>query len=431
MKFKQTCTDLLTYIQNATSPFHVVKESERILETSGFTQLDMKKPWKLQKGGKYYVNTYGTSLFAFTVGEQLNDTLSFRIGAAHSDHPCFKIKPNAEMTEQTYLKLNTDVYGGPIINTWLDRPLSFAGKVALRSEDPFCPEVRLFDSKKAVLTIPNLAIHMNREVNKGIELNRQRDTLPVIGLFDDTLNKEDFFVTYLAKELKVQPEDILDFDLYIYNLEQGCFVGMNEEFISAPRLDNLTSCYALLKGITAQQRSSDVNVIALFDNEEIGSKTKQGADSTILSILLEKICDGLGYTHLAYLDAVMNSMLLSIDVAHANHPNRAEKSDPTNKVQLNEGFVLKLNTNQKYATDSEAIAIVQQICDKNEIKYQKYVNRSDMAGGGTLGSLASSWLPMKTVDLGIPMLAMHSSREMMGSCDQEYLQEFVQKFFRL
>jgi len=431
MDFQKTNTELLQYVKNATSPFHVVIESEECLKNAGFTELELAGKWSVEKGGKYYVKAYGTTIFAFTVGTRLSETLNFRIAAAHTDHPCFKVKPQAEMTDNNYMKLNTDVYGGPIVNTWLDRPLSMAGKVAVRSHNIFQPEIRYVDFKKPIVTIPNLAIHMNREVNKGVELNRQSDTIPMIGLLNETLNKDHFFMDYLAEEIGVKAEDILDFDLYVYNMEEGCMVGMQEDFVSSPRLDNLTSCYALLKGIMGDTRSNDVNVIALFDNEEIGSKTKQGADSNLLNFVLEKICDSLSYSHAQYMDAVLDSMFLSVDVAHAIHPNRMEKSDPTNKVKLNEGFVIKLNSNQRYATDSEAIAIVQQICDSNNIKYQKYVNRSDIAGGGTLGSITSSWLPMKTVDMGIPMLAMHSARETMGSKDQAYLEALISKFFSI
>lgn len=431
MDFQKTNQELLQYIKKATSPFHVILESEERLLKAGFMELELSKNWSIRQGGKYFIKAYGTTLFAFTVGETLSETLNFRIAAAHTDHPCFKIKPNAEMSDNNYLKLNTDVYGGPIVNTWLDRPLSIAGKVAVRSNNMFAPEIRYIDLKKPVVTIPNLAIHMNREVNKGIELNRQSDTIPVLGLMNDTLNKDHFFLHYLASELEVDAKDILDFDLYVYNAEEGCMVGIQEDLISSPRLDNLTSCFALLQGIIGETRQKDINLIALFDNEEIGSKTKQGADSNLLSFVLEKICDALSYSHTDYYNAVLDSMFLSVDVAHAIHPNRMEKSDPTNKVKLNEGFVIKLNSNQKYATDSEAIGIVQQICDENEIKYQKYVNRSDIAGGGTLGSITSSWLPMKTVDMGIPMLAMHSARETMGAKDQAYMEAMIRKFFSI
>jgi len=431
MEYKKIAQELVDYMNLATSPYHVVLESEKMLDEAGFEKLDISVSWNLKTGGAYYVNVYGTSLFAFTVGSQLAEAVDFRIAGAHTDHPCFKIKPKSEVTDNGYLKLDTDVYGGPILNTWLDRPLSIAGKVAIRSNDIFHPEIRLIDFKKPILTIPNLAIHMNREVNKGVELNKQSDTLPILGLINETLNDKNFFMDYLAEELGVQGKDILDFDLYIYNYEEGQFVGIKEEFISSPRIDNLSSCHGLLKGIINSKRDTGVNLITLFDNEEVGSRTKQGADSAILPMVLEKITAALGLNHEKYLNSIMKSMMLSVDVAHAIHPNRSEKSDPTNKVKLNQGVSLKLESNQKYATDSEAVAIVQQICDAHNVKYQKYVNRSDIAGGGTIGSIVSSWIPMKTVDMGVPVLAMHSARELMGVEDQMHLQKLMEAFFSL
>ncbi len=431
MDFQNTNYELLQYIKKSTSPFHVVLESEKRLKEAGFVELVLAKKWNIERGGKYYVKVYGTTMFAFTVGKENTDQFNYRIAAAHTDHPCFKIKPNAEMKDQNYLKLNTDVYGGPYVNTWLDRPLSIAGKVVLLSENVFQPNVRYIDFKKPVLTIPNLAIHMNREMNKGVELNRQSDTIPVLGLVNETLNEDQFFLRYLAETLQVEMNEILDFDLYIYNAEEGCMVGMKEDLISAPRIDNLSSCFALLNALIHEERSYGVNMIALFDNEEIGSKTKQGADSNIMNLVLEKISESLSYTRVEHCNAILDSICFSVDVAHAIHPNRLEKSDPTNIVKLNEGLVIKINSNQKYATDSEAIGIVQQICIQNNIKCQKYVNRSDIAGGGTLGSITSAWLPMKTVDMGIPMLAMHSARETMGTKDQGYLEAVIRGLFSI
>jgi aspartyl aminopeptidase len=287
--------------------------------------------------------------------------------------------------------------------------------------------MRFIDIRRPVLTIPNLAIHMNREVNKGVELNRQTDMIPIIGLVNDNLNKDGYFMKFLAGELGVDADKILDFELYIYNSEKGQLVGAEEEFISCPRLDNLTSTYGALRAITNKNRHDGINVIALFDNEEVGSKTKQGADSTLMTMLLEKIFEGLGFSHTR--EAIMRSMHLSVDVAHAIHPNHSEKSDPTTFAKLNEGVVIKINNNQKYATDSKAIATLQQLCESGSVKYQKYVNRSDIAGGGTLGSLVSSQIPMLTVDLGIPMLAMHSARELMGVKDQTYMNQLLHTFF--
>jgi len=424
--------ELLDFIKEATAPYQVVEEGIKKLKEAGFQELNIKEKWNLQIGGSYYVMPFATSLFAFTVGREWKKGQNLRIAAAHTDHPGFRIKPKAEMITGEYLKLDTEVYGGPILNTWLDRPLSMAGRVALRSEDPFHPKMRILDIKKPILTIPNLAIHINRDVNKGVELNKQTDTLPLLAMIKESLNQKQFFIEYLAEQLNAKAEDILDYDMYIYNAEEGNIIGMDQDFISCPRLDNLTSVLALLKGIIAGRRSAGINIIALYDNEEIGSRSKQGADSALLTMILEKVYTGLGIKESNELyEAVADSILLSVDVAHAVHPNRPEKYDPNNQTSLNGGVVLKIDSNQKYTFDTEAIAIVQQVCEKAGVRYQKFVNRSDAQGGGTLGPIISSWLPMKTVDLGVPLLAMHSARELMGVDDQEHLEKLMINFFQL
>lgn len=423
---------LLEYLKVATSPYHVVEEGMKKLTEAGFHELKMKDRWILTKGGKYFIRPFGTELFAFCVGEEWEDGQSLRIAAAHTDQPGFHIKPSPEMVSGNYLKLDTEVYGGPILNTWMDRPLSIAGKVALRSEDPFVPVTKLVDMKKPVLTIPNLSIHMNREVNKGVELNRQTDMIPLISMFQKEWSKEQYFVTYLAKELDSKPEDILDYDLFLYNTEEGSYVGMEEDFISAPRLDNLTSVLALIHGITEGTRKKGINLIALYDNEEIGSRSKQGADSSLLNMILERIYYGLGVEQrMGFYEGMDESILLSVDVAQAVHPNHPEKYDPNNQPYLNGGIIFKIDSNQRYAYDTEALGVVQQLCDKTGVKCQKFVNRSDVPGGGTLGSILSAWLPIKTVDLGVPLLAMHSAREIMGAEDQEHLDKLIKGFFQM
>lgn len=421
---------LLEYINEATTPHHAVAAGVELLEKRGFTELELGQAFSIQKGGRYFVKAYSTSLIAFTIGIETKENQVFHVAAAHTDHPCLHIKPKAEMTPNKYLKLNVEVYGGPILNTWLDRPLSIAGRVACKGKDVYHPDLRLVDFKRPIATIPNLAVHMNRKVNEGVELNKQSDMLPIIGLFEDKLNKEDYFLDILAAECKVDKEEILDFDLYVYAQEAGSYIGMKEEMISSPRLDNLTSCYALLKGITGEQiRENGINLAILFDHEEIGSRSKQGADSALLQMILEKIYAALGFSKQALMDSILNSFLFSVDVAHALHPHRAEKYDPINQAHFNEGIVLKLNSNQRYTFDTQAVAIAQGICEAAGVKYQKFANRSDIAGGGTLGPIISSWLPMNTVDIGVPILAMHSARELMGRKDQEYLENLMTAFF--
>ena len=421
--------DLLQYVSLATTPHQAVAAGAEYLKERGFQELTLGKAFDIRKGGKYYVTAYSTSLIAFTVGEETKENQEFHVAAAHTDHPCLHIKPKAEMAPGKYLKIDTEIYGGPILNTWLDRPLSVAGRVALKGEDMYHPEIKLVDFARPIATIPNLAIHFNRKVNEGVELNKQSDMLPIIGLFEDSMNKDNYFLELLAKECQVAPEDILDFDLYVYALETGCYVGINEEMISAPRLDNLTSCFALLFGISGEVRKDGINVAILFDHEEIGSRSKQGADSALLQMVLEKIYVALGFDKNALSDSIFNSFLFSVDVAHAVHPHHPEKYDPVNQAYFNEGIVLKLNSNQRYTFDTEAVAIAQGICDASGVKYQKFANRSDVAGGGTLGPIISGWLPMKTVDIGVPILAMHSARELMGKKDQEYLEMLMKGFF--
>lgn len=421
--------DLLQYISRAVSPHQAVQTGAEYLQERGFQELALGSPFDIKKGGKYYIKAYSTSLIAFTVGEEATKQQAFHVAAAHTDHPCLHIKPKAELTPSKYLKIDTEIYGGPILNTWLDRPLSVAGRVALKGADAYHPEIKLVDFARPVATIPNLAIHFNRKVNEGIELNKQSDMLPIIGLFEESMNKDNYFLELLAKECQVKPEEILDFDLYVYACEAGCYVGVNEEMISAPRLDNLTSCFALLSGISAGMRKDGINIAALFDHEEVGCRSKQGADSTLLQKILEKIYEALGFDKNALTDSIFNSFLFSVDVAHAVHPHHAEKYDPVNQAYFNEGIVLKLNSNQRYTFDTEAVAIAQGICEEHGVKYQKYANRSDIAGGSTLGPVISGWLPMNTVDIGVPILAMHSARELMGRKDQEYLELLMKGFF--
>lgn len=426
---KNTVYRMLKFISSATSPYHVVQEGISILQKAGFKELDITKSWELKNSSSYYVKPYGTSLFAFTTGKRITQYTDFHIAAAHTDFPCMHIKPIAELLSNQYLKLNIEVYGTPILNTWMDRPLSIAGRVALRTDNVYKPNMIVVDVKRPVLTIPNLAIHINHNVNKGVELKKQEDMIPLLGKIDNRLNQKNYFLNFIANEIGVNPSEILDFDLYIYNAEQGKTVGMNEDFISSPRLDNLTSCFALLKSIVTAKRRNGINLIALYDNEEIGSQTKQGADSTLLSMILEKIYSSFGGTKAMLNEAIMRSFLLSVDVAHAIHPNHSERYDYENYAAMNDGVVFKINSNQKYTFDTEAVAVACQICEKANIKYKKFANHSDISGGKTIGSIISSWLPMKTVDVGIPILAMHSARELMGAEDQLHLEKMVTAFF--
>lgn len=426
---EQQTKHFFDFVSNATSPYHVVQTSIDFLKEKGFTELDFTTNWSLTPNTAYYTKPYGTTLFAFRTPENITTDSIFRICASHTDHPGFRIKPNPDIQEKGYWKLNVETYGGVILNTWLDRPLSIAGKVSLKSNTVFYPDCRLMDSKRPLLTIPNLAIHMNRSINSGVELNKQTDMLPLFSVFEPKMQPESF-VQFLANELQVSAEDILDFDLYIYNTENGCTFGLNQTLCSCPRLDNLTSVYSSLAGITScTGTENDFQIALLYDNEEIGSRTKQGADSAITQILLEKISSSFGITKENCQNMLLKSFMVSADVAHALHPNHPEKNDVTNFVRLDGGVAIKMSANQKYATDTETIAVLQQLCVSNDIPFQKFVNRSDIPGGSTLGTITSSWLPMQTVDIGVPILAMHSARETASIRDILSLQRLIEAFY--
>ncbi len=421
---------LFEILENATSQYHTVAAVEKQLLEQGFESLKLKDNWDLKRGGKYFLNQYGSSIFAFTIGEEFKAEDGYRIGASHGDFPAFRIKPNAGMENGGYLQLNTEPYGGLILSSWMDRPLSVAGRVVLKSDDVFHPDVRMIDMKRPVLIIPNLAIHFDREINSGKDFKKQVDMIPIYATSGEGLTK-DAFMQAVAKELGAELSDILDYELTIYPTDKPEFVGLNAEFVSSPRLDNITSTQALIEGITAADRKAGINMICVFDHEEIGSRSKQGACSTMLPHVIEKIYLTLGYTLIDAKNAMDESMLMSVDVSHAYHPNYGGKYDVTNRHIMNKGFAIKEACSQSYATDCEAISIVQQICDKEGIAYQKFAKHSDSAGGGTLGCISSAVLPVRTVDIGVPLWGMHSSRETMGVKDYEALVAYLKAYYSL
>ena len=420
---------LIEQLKNGVSPFHSVAAAERKLTEAGFLPLSYDEPWNLEKGKKYVMNHHGTTLFAFTVGEDFTPEGMLRMAAAHTDYPYLRIKPNADFLTEGYAQVNVEVYGGPVLNTWFDRPLGVAGRVVLRSNDVFHPKTVLYESGRPVLIIPNLAIHMNREINKGVEIKNQEDLMPIADMLSEEQKDTEYFLHFLAEELQVDPKDILDFELNTYCVEEPVFVGVKNTMLSSPRLDNQTSVAALLLSIMEAERKDGVNLIALFDHEEIGNTSKQGAASILLHDMVKRIYGLLGCSMEETERTLYSAMLLSVDVAHALHPNHKEKMDITNHPVLGKGFCIKEACSQSYATDAEAVAIVCQICEENHIPFQRFVNRSDLRGGGTLGAVASTLIPVKTVDIGIPLLAMHSARELMGREDYEALAEVVTQFF--
>lgn len=422
----------IDFLYDSPTAFHAVENVEEQLMKENFVKLNEGDEWKIEKGGKYFTTKNGSALIAFTVGSDNIEEKGFRLIGAHTDSPGFRIKPNAEMVaEKSYLKLNTEVYGGPIVNTWLDRPLAVAGRVTLMSENPLKPEIRLMNINKPIMIIPNLAIHMNREVNSGVELNKQNHVLPLVGMINEELEKDNFILKLIASELKVEMDKIIDFDLFLYEFEKGCLVGVNEEFISSARLDDLQNIHSGIKALIDCKNTKATNVMVCYDNEEIGSSTKQGADSEMLAIILERIVLALGGNRDKYLRSIAHSFIISADNAHAVHPNYVEKHDPTNRPIINNGPVIKINANQSYTTDSESGAVFEMICKRCEVPYQKFVNRSDVRGGSTIGPINSTHLNMRSVDIGLPQLSMHSVREMAGVKDHTYAYKVYLEFFNL
>lgn len=411
------------------SPYHCVLEGITQLKEAGFEELSLSGSWNLERGKSYYLPVFDSSLFGFTIGSSLGEVPDLRMAAAHTDWPCLKVKPSPEVSTSRYGKLNIEIYGGPIYSTWLDRPLSIAGKVCVAGNGSFQPDTRYIHRKHPLVVVPNLAIHMNRTVNDGVKLNAQTDMLPLIAILTQELDKENYFLMLLAEEAGCRPEEILDYEIYLYNADGCTTVGLKEEFFSAPRIDNITSVQACLTGLVEGKRDTGINVITLYDNEEIGSRTKQGALSSVTERILEKIYLSLGYTREDFINSMLNGFLLSMDAAHALHPNHVEKCDIKNQILMGDGVAIKMAASQSYATDAAAVSVIESICKTHQIPYKKFSNRSDMRGGSTLGSISSSLLSMKAVDVGVPVLAMHSARELMGCRDQQALVDLATKFF--
>lgn len=432
MDTKDFAKDLLDYIYDSPTSFHAVETSIELLEKNGFKEVKLNEKWNLKVEGKYYVTKNSSALIAFTINSNNIEKEGFRMIASHSDSPSFRIKPNAQMSvENTYLKLNTECYGGPILNTWLDRPLSIAGRVVIKSENILNPEEKLVNLRKPICIIPNVAIHLNRSINDGYKYNKQKDMLPLVGLINDALEKDNFLLKEIAKELKVEVEDILDFDLFLYEYEKGCLMGINEEFISTGRLDNLSMAHASLNALINTSGKHGINLISIFDNEEVGSSTKQGADSNMLLNILERICISLGKTREEFFTSIYSSFIISADLAHGVHPNMAEKHDPTNRPVLGKGPVIKINANQSYTSDAYSASVYKSICKEANVRYQEFVNRSDERGGSTIGPISSTHIDIPSVDIGSPILAMHSIRELGSILDHYGIYKTFAKFFEV
>lgn len=428
---KHFVPSLLKFLDSSPSNFLAVKTAKTMLREHGFKEFQLHNHIDAKAGDRFYVTKNDSALFAFVIGAKHISDTGFRVIAAHSDSPGFRIKPSAEiLTDGNIVKLNTEVYGGPILYTWFDRPLSLSGRVLLRGEDPLHPITEIIKIDRPILQIPHLAIHLNREVNAGNPLSKQKDMLPIIAKVNDALEKDGLILRLIAKHLNITPQDIIDFDLTLYDTTPACTFGVNNEFISAGRLDDLSMAHAALEAIVrVPQDYHSTCVTAIFDNEETGSGTKQGAGSPVLANLMQVLVEKQGGKFEDFCIAIQKSFMISADNAHAFHPNYTEKYDPTNHPVLGGGPVIKINANCKYMSDGHSAAIFRALCDDAEVPCQYFVNHSDQAGGSTLGNILTKQIDIEGVDVGNPLLAMHSVRETGSGFDHEAMTRVFIHFF--
>lgn len=426
--------DLLDFLNASPVNFFAVKETARRLEAEGYKRFNAEdKLISVKAGDKFYVTKNDSSIFAFHIGKKTLGEGGFHIICAHSDSPTFRIKPNAEITcEGGITKLNTEVYGGAILSTWFDRPLSIAGRVIVKGKDAMHPETKLLCVERPILIIPNLAIHFNRQVNDGVSISKQKDMLPILGIVSNTLERGNLLMNVITEQLGINASEILDFDLYLFDTTPACHAGVHDEFISAGRIDDLSMVHAGLSALLADTETipETTKVLGIFDNEETGSQTKQGAGSPFLASIIQRIVLAQGETMNDYHRSIEKAFMISADNAHAWHPNYSEKYDPTNHPMLGSGPVIKFNAAQKYASDAVSAAIFAGICEKAGVPCQRFVNHSDVAGGSTLGNILASSLPLKGVDMGNPILGMHSVRETGAAIDQEYCIKAFIEFYK-
>lgn len=427
---------LLSFLDASPVNFLAVKNLTDELQQHGYRRIDTTEALGTVKAGdKFFVTKNDSSIYAFQIGRKALAETGFHMICAHCDSPTFRIKPHAEIDcEGGIVKLNTEVYGGPIMSTWFDRPLTLAGRVIVKSKDVMSPTTLLLHVKRPLLQISNLAIHFNRQVNDGVKLSRQKDVLPILGIINDELEKGNLLMNIILEELNKQQtvtrEDILDFDLYLADATPACTFGAHNELISSGRLDDLSMCFAGLEALLASQPTDTTQVLAIFDNEETGSQTKQGAGSPFLSYMLKRIALAQSGTEEAYYQAVERAFMISADNAHAWHPNYSEKYDPTNHPMLGGGPVIKFNAAQKYASDAYSASVFAGLCEKAGVPCQRFVNHSDVAGGSTLGNILASSIPLRGVDMGNAILAMHSCRETGSTADHEFCVKVFTQFYQ-
>lgn len=420
--FETTTQNLIDFIAKCPSCYHVIQNFRTLLTENGFTELKEHQSWELKEGEQYFVVRADSSIIAFKIPSK--DFKNFQIVASHSDSPSFKIKEKEELlVDGHYVELNAEKYGGMLCAPWFDRPLSIAGRAIVRNGDTL--ETRLVNIDRDLVMIPNAAIHMNRQVNDGYAYHAQKDMIPLFG--DETAKGT--FQTMVAENVGAEKEDILGTDLFLYNRVPGTIWGANHEFFSSTKLDDLQCAYTSMMAFLEGGNSATVSVCCVFDNEEVGSSTKQGADSTFLSDTLERINNCLERTSEQYKMAVASSFMISADNAHAVHPHHMDKADPTNRPHMNHGPVIKFNANQKYTTDAVSAAIFKNICEKAEVPYQTFANHSDQPGGSTLGNISNAHVSLNTVDIGLAQLAMHSPYETAGTKDTWYMIKVLKEFY--
>ena len=418
--------DLLDFIDASPSPWHVVTTSSERLTKAGFKALNESEAWQLETGGRYFVTRGGSSIIAFTIGQNSLPISGFNMVGAHTDSPGLRLKPHAAFSSDGLIRIGVEVYGGPILATFADRDLSMAGRVNVRIANGF--ETRLIKFDKPLLRLPNLAIHMNREVNdKGLKFNKQTELPLLFGESANGIEADEQFLGHIAKSIKVEVKDIINFELNVFDTQKGIIWGANQEFIADSQLDNLASCHAALSALLANKKPNNTAICALFDHEEVGSESATGASGSFLTDIVERI--SLHLNKEEKLRALANSFFISADMAHAFHPNHAGSYEPCHHVHINKGPVIKTNANQRYATNAESAAMFIRLCEHAGVPYQEYAHRTDLGCGSTIGPIVASRLGVASVDVGSPMWAMHSVRESTGVLDHAYMIKVLTTYY--
>ena len=419
---------LLDYLNDSPTAYHAVENAVALLRERGFQELQETQPWSLQEGGSYFMVKDQSAVVAFRVGKGNLAKEGFRIIGAHTDSPGLKIKPGAcSVTPDGYVRVNVEIYGGAILGTWFDRPLALAGRLIVKENGTL--RQKLIKIHKPVFMLPNLCIHLHRDINDKCSYNRQTDIVPLLCMKEDGVEKEDYLCNLIKEETGIEKTDLIDYELFLYEYQKGIFTGRKQEFISASRIDDLSMVYAGLLALAESEEAAGCQVFAAFDHEEVGSTSAQGANSGLLPHILNRICKNFGMTDEGYFQAIANSTSISADLAHAVHPNYGDKHDPETRPVLGGGPVIKYSASQRYATTALSAAYFIEACKRAQVPFQKYVNRNDIAGGSTIGPALSGLTTIPTVDMGAPILAMHSIREFGTVADNLYTKRAFQTYY--